>query len=463
MNTTVVDFVILGGGIAGLTAALELQQRGMRVAVLEKSPVVGGLARTLVRDGYRFDIGGHRFHSNNPEVIRWVQNLLTDDLRWVRRQSHIHLQNHFVPYPIKFPEAMTMFSPMESAIILLSYLQARFRVSKRQDKSFEDWVINRFGQKLYEIYFRPYTEKVWGMPPSQLSAEWAALRIGLPSVRKAVTHALFPDQNTPATAVNRFLYPRMGFGQIANALEKKFVGLGGTLLTQSIPQGIHPIETGYCVEAETPEQNLIIFAPEIISTIPLSGLFALLPTDEIPAPQMQYRGLITVMLALNKPQVQTDTWTYFPSPKLIFGRIHEPKNWSAEMVPDSMTTSLVAEIFATPGDNLWSQTDRALIDKVIQQLTELNWLHPDQVIGAWALRIPHAYPVYGLDYARKRKQTLALLDECWPGLHLLGRTGSFRYINTDGVVESVFSWLHRRFSGDAHIFQALIEEDGRWV
>ena len=170
------------------------------MAIIEKADQIGGLAQTMVHQGYRFDVGGHRFHSNNRKITDWLENLLGDDLQWVERSSHILLRRQYIPYPLKFPRALTAFSPSETAQMLVSYLAARLRYSENSDDSFEDWVIRRFGRRLFEIYFQPYTEKVWGLPCDQISAQWAEQRIGLPSLRKAILQSVF---SRPAGASHR--------------------------------------------------------------------------------------------------------------------------------------------------------------------------------------------------------------------------------------------------------------------
>ena len=188
------DFVILGAGIAGLTAARELVRSGKRVLLVEKSAETGGLARTITHNEFRFDLGGHRFHSNNPDVIRWLQRLVGDDLLCVPRQSHIYLNNQYVQYPLQFPDILSAFSAIDAAKMLASYLLAGVMRWRRQERSFEDWVVKRFGRKMYATFFQPYTEKVWGIRCDELSADWAAQRI-----RLAITRSIsLADDCTPS-------------------------------------------------------------------------------------------------------------------------------------------------------------------------------------------------------------------------------------------------------------------------
>lgn len=453
------NFTILGGGVAGLTAAYELLRRGQQVTVIEKGAEVGGLARTFVRDGFRFDLGGHRFHSNNLAVVSWLQALLGDDLLLVPRLSRIKLNGRFVNYPLTFPDAFTAFPPVKAVGMGASYFYSRITPRTGPERSFEDWVVRRFGRQMYRSFFQPYTEKVWGVPGSQLSAEWAAQRIGLPSMWQTIRHALRPDARPPATAVTQFYYPRYGFGMISQALANKILALNGRILTQTTPRRITPSPDGFRIVLDN---GASLHADELIATIPLPALLKALPNDGRVSPfSLDYRGLICLFLALNRPQVTPDSWTYFPDPTLVFGRTHEPKNWSAQMVPDQNSTSLCVEIFASPHEPLWQQPDEQIAAQAVRQLEELDWIQPADLRGQWLHRLPFAYPVYDLGYQHRLQAIRAYLAQ-WPRLHLLGRTGSFRYLNSDGVIEDVFRFLAERFPETADPVPALAE-NGRWV
>lgn len=462
------DFLILGGGIAGLTTGYELARRGLQVRLLEKSPHVGGLARTFERDGFRFDLGGHRFHSNNPGVVTWLHELLGADLLTVPRQSRIYLNGRFVQYPLVFPDALRAFALPQATQMLASYLWARVRPPRRNAAaSFEDWVVRRFGRQMYAQFFQPYTEKIWGIPAGELSADWAAQRIGLPSLAQAARHALRPAAQPPPTAITQFYYPRHGFGQLPQALHHAFLAHGGTLVTGATPQQLIPAGDHFTLHwQDAAGQAHTSRAAELVSTIPLPQLLALLPPDgeqaRLAAAPLAYRGLICLFLAIDKPQISPDHWTYFPGRDFLFGRTHEPKNWSPAMVPGRDVTSLAVEIFASPQDAPWGWSDDALGDRAISQLAALGWLQPRQVRHAWVLRLRHAYPIYHIGYQASLAQTLDYLAR-WPGLYPLGRTGSFRYLNSDGVIEDVFRFLTRRFAAATPAMPLLANEHGRWV
>lgn len=461
-------FVIFGAGLAGLTAAQALLKKGCTVTLIEKSAQVGGLARTFEQEGFRFDLGGHRFHSNNPTVVNWLKDLLKSDLLTVPRISHIYLNGQFVDYPIQIAKAISIFSPLKAVQMALSYLMAKLVDRQRSEASFEDWVVKRYGKALYEVFFQPYTEKVWGIPCDQLSAAWAEQRIGIPSFRKMVQQAIAPAKETPATAISEFYYPRAGFGMIPQALEREILDLGGTIYTSTSLQACAPVRDGFEVTIQRPDgTGQTINADQIVSTIPLNALLKTIPAhwgsqEILQQYELEYRDLICLFVALNKPQVSQDSWTYFPLKNLIFGRTHEPKNWSNEMIPDDTYTSLAIEIFASRGEAVWEMSDDQIRDRVVEQMAEIGWIDKADLHKSWVLRVPYAYPVYRVGYEQKLAAVKDYLSQ-WHRLHLVGRTGSFHYMNSDGVVEDVFRFIEAAFPDTSVQVQPLATAAGRWM
>jgi protoporphyrinogen oxidase len=462
--------VVLGAGIAGLATARELRRRGCDVVVIEKAAEVGGLARTFEQDGFRFDLGGHRFHSNNPSVVRWLQELLRSDLLTVPRFSRIHLEGQFVDYPIRFPGALSIFPPLKAARMVGSYLLAKVTEAGRRNVSFEDWVVKRYGRSLYAVFFKPYTEKVWGIPCSELSEQWASQRIGIPSLWRAVHHSLLPPKEALATAVSEFYYPRRGFGMICNRLHAELLAAGGRVSTRTVLVRCTPGHHGFKVTVSGPDGALeTIEADRVVSTIPLSLLLASIPEElgsrEILSRfQLEYRDVICLFLALKRKQVSRDSWTYFPSKKLVFGRTHEPRNWSSEMVPNANVTSLAVEIFSSRGEAVWQLPDGAILELVAEQMSRIGWIARSDIFKWWVLRVPFAYPVYRVGYEDKLRQVKEYLGR-WPHLHLVGRTGSFKYMNSDGVIEDVFRFLAELPAAGAPALSVdrLLVEEGRWL
>ena len=467
MPTASCDFAVLGGGLAGLTIAREIARSGRSVAVFERDADVGGLARTFRADGFSFDLGGHRFHSNNPDVVGWLQDLMGPDLLRVTRRSRIRLDGRFIDYPLRLAQGISAFGPREAVSITTSYVTALVSRDTTEAVSFEHWVTRRFGRRLYDLYFRPYTEKVWGIGCHELAADWAAQRIGLPSLTQAVYRALVPARTVPATAVPEFFYPRSGYGAITDRLADEIVANGQTVMTNASVEEVRFADDEALIGVRGDDgAPATCRCRHVISTIPVGALLRALSHDAELAPlassaRLAYRGLVLIFLALDRARVSPDTWTYFPDPALIFGRAHEPKNWSSAMVPDRRVTSLALEVFCSPGEAPWTADDRALVDRTVGELEGIGWIRAREVRASWVIRVPCAYPIYSLDY---RDQVARLRDALrrWPRLSLLGRTGSFQYLNADGVVEACFELASALgLRGDA--VRPLPSDAGRWV
>ena len=369
------------------------------------------------------------------------------DLLRVPRLSHIYLQGKFVDYPVRFPNALSIFSPAQAARVVSSYAVAatRHRFNGRtQDISFEDWVVHRFGRAMFDVFFGPYTEKVWGIPCDELSADWAAQRISLPSLSEAVKRAILPGAEPPPTIISHFWYPRRGFGMISDRMAEKIQRLGGRVLTDTALTHLMPLPDGGW-EATVQQSDGVhkIQADRVISSIPLNLLLRTLPAatgahDVERAFQLSYRDIVLLFLGLQIPQVSTDSWTYFPQPALLCGRTHEPRNWSQEMAPEGFT-SLAAEIFTSRGEPAWETSDDQLVARAVREFEAIGFLPPGSLHDAWVQRVPFAYPVYYIGYADKLRKVKAFLDDSFPSLHLVGRTGSFRYMNSDGVIEDALA------------------------
>lgn len=431
------DFLVLGGGLAGLTFALEVARRGRRAVVLESEEQVGGLARTLSFGEYRFDLGGHRYHSEWPEVTAWVLDVLGGEVLEVNRRSRIYLGGRYVDYPLRLPNAVAVF-PMAGALrILASYLGARLRRDRRPaDISFEDWVVRRFGRALYEIYFRPYTEKVWGIPCRELSADWAQQRIGLPGLDAAVLGSL--RRRRPKTLISRFLYPPRGIGVLPERIAQKARATGRVTIHTRCPllRLLPDPDAGWRAVCGQAGREQTFAGRQVVSTIPLDSLLRALPLPPALVSDLcrslAYRGLRCVFLAVDGPRVSPDHWTYFPDPHLTLGRTHEPRNWSPQMAPPGQT-SLGVEVFCSPGEPLWECSDDDLAEAIVDELDRVRFLPRSRVRAVWGARIPDAYPVYRIGYADELRRVHQALAR-WPTLHLAGRTGSFQYLNMDAVI-----------------------------
>jgi protoporphyrinogen oxidase len=439
-STGNVDFVVLGGGLAGLTFALEAARRGRQVAVLEGDEQLGGLARTLDFGAFRFDIGGHRYHSVWPEITGWVLDVLDGDVLTVERRSSIRIDGRSVEYPLRFPNALGALSPPRAARVLTSYLKALIPVTRGHlEASFEDWVVRRFGRALYDIYFRPYTEKVLGVPCSELSADWARERIRLEGLSAAAWGRSRRGSEAGPALVSRFLSPPLGIGTLPERIASRLLATGraSVRLGRRVDR-LEPVGSGagWTVFCHTPAGGETVVGRQVVSTIPLGSLLRALP---IPAAEtaalgegLAYRSLVCALVEVAGSHIDGDTWTYFPDSGVVFGRTHEPVNWSPQMAPAGHT-SLCVEIFCSAGDTIWQREDGDLFDSTLADLERLRVVARERVSGGRLLRVPHAYPIYRIGYAgavRRVRDRLA----CWPALHLAGRTGSFQYLNMDGVI-----------------------------
>ena len=445
--------IIIGAGPAGLTAAYELGKSGVRSVVVESDTQVGGLSRTVNYRNFRFDIGGHRFFSKIPQINTIWQEILGEEFLVRPRLSRIYYGDRFFDYPLKALNALAGLGPIEAFLVGLSYMKARL-FPHEQETNFEQWVSNRFGQRLYEIFFKTYTEKVWGMPCNEISAEWASQRIKNLSLSEAVRNALFSngraiDGQVITTLIDSFHYPRLGPGMMWERCED-------LLQTQDSPilRGVHVERIHHqhgrvervVGRTQTGERTEYSGA-HFISTMPLRELiFALDPAPPQAvlhaARQLRYRDYLTVVLIVKRADVFPDNWIYIHSPDVKLGRIQNYKNWSPAMVPDSTRTSLGLEYFLWDQDEEWNWPDERLISVGIRECSRLGLITPAEVEDGTVVRMPKAYPVYDQGYQDNLatiRQYLATLSN----LQTIGRNGLHRYNNQDhSMLTGVYAALN---------------------
>ncbi len=378
--------VIIGAGPAGLTAAYQLSKQGQPVAVLEGDPeYVGGLSRTVNYKGFHFDIGGHRFFSKSREVEDlWTE--IAGDLMLDRpRSSRIYYRGQFFTYPLKPFEALSKLGVIESTLCVLSFLRAQIR-PKQNPKSFEDWVTNQFGERLFRIFFKTYTEKVWGMSCSEISADWAAQRIKGLSLGSAIKHALLPARKPKdrtavvKTLIDTFRYPRKGPGMMWDACARKVRQMGGQVLLgrRAMSCRFDAAEKVWTVTACTADGATETYRGEhLISSMPIRELVAQieprLPEAAIAAAQsLRYRDFLTVGLILHERNRVQDNWIYIHDPSVKVGRVQNYKSWSPEMVPDPAYCSYGLEYFCFEGDGLWAMPDAGLIDLAKREIEQVG-------------------------------------------------------------------------------------------
>jgi protoporphyrinogen oxidase len=436
-----VKVVIVGAGPAGLTAGYETQHAGLATLVLEKDPkYVGGISRTVQHEGYRFDIGGHRFFSKSAEVTRWWKERLPDDFIEVRRMSRIYYRGKYFDYPLKPWNALSNLGLFTSLVCMASYAWARL-LPRRPEQSFEDWVSNRFGRRLFNIFFKTYTEKVWGIPTSELSADWAAQRIKGLSLSTAIINAFRgrPNADGPVikTLIDTFDYPRHGPGQMWEKAAEDIRALGGRVeLGWRVKKIRHAAGRLTALEAVDAAGAARTFSAEhYIVSMPLQETVLAfdppLPPEAIAAARkLAYRDFLTVALVVEGENPFPDNWIYIHEPDVKLGRIQNFRNWSEAMIGRTGTTCLGLEYFCFEGDGLWTQPDAELIELGKSELAHLGIVRPEQIREGAVVRIEKAYPVYDPGYQARIDVIRAALAP-FANLQVIGRNGMHKYNNQD--------------------------------
>jgi protoporphyrinogen oxidase len=425
---------VIGAGPAGLTAAHELVRHGVRPILLEKADKVGGIARTECHDGFRFDIGGHRFFTKDQQVDRLWHEMLGDDLLLVERLSRISYRGRFFDYPLDIADTLSTLGIVESLRILLSYLKAQAQPSGEED-TFEQWVTNRFGRRLYEVFFKTYTEKVWGIPCSEIRSDWAAQRIKGLSLKAAFLNALLGN-NEAKTLINQFHYPVLGPGMMWETFRRSIEDGGGEVLLDT--EAVTLVRSDSRIEAvvaRSGSQEMELYSEAFISSMPLPELVASLhppPPEKVldAARKLRYRSFLIVGLVVGETHLFPDHWIYLHNPEVKAARIQNIKNWSAAMVPDLRKTSLGVEYFCDVGDEIWSMRDADLVALATRELGVLGLADAKRVEQGVVFRQPSAYPVYDNEYHRQRRVIRAFLSTI-DNLQTIGRNGLHHYNNMD--------------------------------
>ncbi|EFK09533.1 FAD dependent oxidoreductase [delta proteobacterium NaphS2] len=426
--------VIIGAGPAGLSAAYDLVSCGIQPIVFEKSSTVGGISRTENRDGYYFDIGGHRFLSKIDYINRLWQKMLGENLLNVRRLSRIYYKGRFFNYPLVPSNALINLGPIESVLIVLSYLRAQLQFNT-EDTTFEQWVSNRFGSRLYKTFFKTYTEKVWGIPCNQIRADWAAQRIKGLSLVAALSNAILRTQKA-RTLVDQFVYPLQGPGMMWRSFQQAIETGGGQIHFDSEVLEIGS-ENGRVVGVSFSKngQPYDIPADHVISSMPINRLVRALhritPSEVTDAADgLSYRSFLIVNLIVRRKELFKDQWIYVHSPEVLVGRIQNFKNWSAAMVPDPEMSSVGMEYFCNEGDEIWIMPDEQLIALATSELEKLGLAQGREVVNGFVVRQSQAYPVYDEGY-KDNLQTIKHFLDGIQNLQTIGRNGMHRYNNMD--------------------------------
>ena len=441
MKAERIPVAILGAGIAGLSIACEFSEKNKALTIVEKSPFVGGIARSVERAGFVFDLGGHRIYSDKKWIIDKLRYMLDGDLQLIKRRSRIRLGDKFIDYPPKPLAVVSSFGLREGTKILTSYLSsaAKRRIDSHNGESFEEWAVSRFGTKMYGIFFKPYTEKICGLPCSEVSVDWGVKRVGVESLLQAFRKAVFQGNGSSKTYASYFYYPRGGIGTLSNRMADRISQGDNKILlgweVKEVRWGNNRIESMLITNAN---KRVELVADQYISTIPINHLITLM-RPELPAQiqkaasNLKYRSLICILLIVDKEKITNDHWLYFPDEDVSFTRVHEPRNWSEELVQEGKT-SLCVEILCNQGDEIWQTPDEHITDKVIADLSRLELLDSTEVKDSFIERIPYAYPLLELGYRNHIAELSDYLSKM-ENLHLTGRTGMFKYWGIDDVIE----------------------------
>jgi protoporphyrinogen oxidase len=453
--------LVLGGGPAGLTAGYLLAKQGKPVIVLESTDQVGGIARTEVRDGFRFDLGGHRFFTKAKEVDDLWHEIMKEEFLRRPRQSRIYWRGKFLEYPLQGMDVIRKLGFVELALCLFSYFVAAIKPKGRED-SFEEWVSNRFGKRLYGHFFKSYSEKVWGVPATEIRAEWAAQRIKGLSFFSAAKSAFFGNRgNKIKSLISEFNYPRYGPGQMWEQMTADIGAHGGEVrLNAPVTRLRRDPDSGRVVELVAGGETLT--PSYVISSLPLRTTVGI-TEPEAPgevrdaARGLRYRDFLTVSLVIEGEDLFPDNWIYIHEPHVLVGRIQNFRSWSPWMVPNDTDASIGLEYFCFEGDDLWNMPDEELVTMATHEIQQLGLAKAEKVKMGFVVRVHKAYPMYDAEYG-ERVATIREWLETVPNLIQVGRNGLHRYNNSDHSMLTAMRAVDNILLGTHHDIWAVNAE-----
>ena len=459
--------VVIGAGPAGLTAAFEIVRRGGAVTVLEGSKVVGGISQTVVRDGWRFDIGGHRFFTKVDEVeALWHEILPDEDFLLRPRMSRIFFEGKYYDYPLKASNALRNLGVFEALLCVGSYARAQIRPPKDQD-NYEGWLVARFGWRLYRKFFKTYTEKVWGVPVKDMPADWAAQRVKGLSLGNAIVNALKPKRNQKeiTSLIEEFQYPKYGPGMMWEVCRDKVIAGGGNVVMESPVTSIN-LENGRAVSVTVTRYDgstVVYPACHVISTMPMNELVTSVspeaPGDVLKAGHsLGYRDFLSVALVVPEADGFPDNWIYIHESAVKVGRIQNYGSWSPYMVKEGRTC-LGLEYFVFEGDELWNDTDENLIERGKREISELGLVDASKVERGYVVRVKKAYPYYDYTYKENVAHIAGYLEGAAPNVHLVGRNGMHKYNNQDHSMLTAILTVENIFGANHDIWEVNVEEE----
>jgi protoporphyrinogen oxidase len=457
------EILIIGAGPAGLTAAWEAEKHGIKTLIIEGDKEIGGISRTVERNGWRFDIGGHRFFTKVDEVYQiWDEILDEEDFLLRPRMSRIYYKNKFYDYPLKASNALLNLGIIEAVRCVLSYFYVRVFPPKNQD-NFEDWVAARFGWRLYNIFFKTYTEKVWGVDARKIGSDWASQRIKNLSLMKAILNAFQINKSGEiiTTLIDKFKYPKYGPGMMWETAYKKLEEKNHKILLSSKVVEINKENDIYKVKIDSGE---VFEAKNILSSMPLAHLpktIKPLPNNNVleSGQNLKFRDFLSVALVIDEKDAFPDNWIYIHDPGVKVGRVQNYGSWSPYLVKEGKTC-LGLEYFVNIGDELWSMEDEKLIDLAIKELEKLSLIKTNSTHEGYVVRMPKAYPVYDLDYSKNIDTIEKWLSKDHKNIYPIGRNGMHRYNNQDhSMMTAVLSIRNIILGEKNNIWKVNVEED----
>ncbi|TEU03894.1 MAG: NAD(P)/FAD-dependent oxidoreductase [Candidatus Aminicenantes bacterium] len=458
------NVIIAGAGPAGLTAAYEACKKGLNPVVFEKDTEVGGISKTVNYNDYLFDVGGHRFFTKYQEVKKIWDEILGEDFLTRPRLSRIYYNNDFFYYPLKPLNALKNLGLINSVSIVWSYILSQIRPYK-DVKNFEEWISNKFGKKLFNIFFKTYTKKVWGISCKEIQADWAAQRIKSLSLGKAILNSIgFLGKGRVTTLIDEFQYPRKGPGQMWNAARELIEKKGGKVkLNTPVVQFNRKSDKIISLTIKNNGSLQEINGDHFLSTIPLrelvQGIKPDAPVEVLDAAQnLKYRDFFTVGLIIDKPSIFPDNWIYIHSPEVKVGRIQNFKNWSPEMVPDPKMTTLGLEYFCFDTDDIWKKNNEELIEMAKEEAVKLKFASRDQIIDGLVIRSPKTYPIYDEGYLER----VGIIQNYLVGFknfQTMGRNGLHRYNNQDHSMLSAMYAIRNILGEDYSVWDINIDDE----
>ncbi len=459
--------VIIGAGPAGVAAGYRLSLNGVNTVVLEQDAQVGGISRTINYKGNYLDLGGHRFFSKRPEVLAWWKDILKEDFLTVARSSKIFYKGRYFHYPISINGVLSGLGLMDSVLILFSYLKSRVYFGQKE-MNLEQWLIRRFGKRLYKTFFKNYSEKVWGLDCARISPDWAAERIRGVSLSAAIRNALSGGRNNAVKSmIKKFYFPRLGAGMMYEAAARIITEQGGQiLLNRQVVEIRHDYNNIVCLVCKDMQNGdfLEVKGSDFCSSMPITSLVSRMrpsPPDQVlqSCANLRYRSMILVYLIVKRDDLFKDNWIYIHSPKVKVARIQNFRNWSRDMLAVKDTSSLCLEYFCDELDGFWSQSDEALIDLAVKDIEELNLVSKSDIQDVLVFRVAKAYPVYEKNYLSSLEQIKSFLKG-FSNLQCIGRYGMFHYNGMDHSVLTGFLAADNILGAQEDIWNLDMEEAG---